>query len=142
MQKSLWIVSTGILFSSMLVPAAGRWAQDTPPAPAAPAATNPVKPTADSQAKAAKLYADDCAFCHGANGNGKTDLATAMQLTLPDMTNPTAMADKTDAELFTIIRKGKDKMPAEDTNRVKKDDDIWNLVIYLRNLSRPGTAKP
>jgi len=29
-----------------------------------------------------ELYAVDCAVCHGDNGNGKTDLATSLQVTL------------------------------------------------------------
>ena len=57
------------------------------PPPAAPV-KNPVKPTAESQAKAKALYRMDCAMCHGDNGNGKTDLATNMELTLDDWTHP------------------------------------------------------
>ena len=45
------------------------------------------KVTAESQAKAKKLYAMDCALCHGASGDGKTDLAKDMQLTMIDWTD-------------------------------------------------------
>src|ERR1700691_4849191 len=51
------------------------------PPPAAPV-RNPVKPTAESQSRAKTLYRMDCAMCHGDNGNGKTELATGMELTL------------------------------------------------------------
>ena len=43
---------------------------------AGPDSANPVKPTAVSQEKAKKMYAVDCAVCHGDTGNGKTDLGT------------------------------------------------------------------
>ena len=43
-----------------------------------------------------QMYKFDCSMCHGENGNGKTDLATSMKLTLDDWTNPAALANKTD----------------------------------------------
>jgi mono/diheme cytochrome c family protein len=81
----------------------------------------------------------DCALCHGDNGNGKTDLATSMTLTLTDWTDPKSLADKPDGDLFKIIRDGKDKMPPEDAGRAK-DDDVWNLVIYIRSFSKGQSA--
>jgi mono/diheme cytochrome c family protein len=119
-------------------------------APAPPAAapeqaappTNPVKATAESQAKAKGVYQIDCAMCHGDNGNGKTDLATSMSLTLPDWTDPKALANQQDGELFNIIRNGKgDKMPPEGTGRAT-DTEVWNLVIYIRSFSKPQPATP
>jgi mono/diheme cytochrome c family protein len=111
------------------------------PAPAVSGAIqkNPVKPTADSQAKAKSLYQIDCSMCHGDNGNGKSDLATSMSLTLDDWTDPKAFADKPDGELFNMIRNGKDKMPPEDSGRAK-DNDVWNLVIYIRSFSKVPAA--
>ena len=110
--------------------------------PQAAASTNPVKPTAASQDKAKKLYAQDCAICHGDNGNGKTDLATSMNLTLTDWTDPKSLASKPDQELFDDIRKGKgDKMPPEDAGRAK-DADVWGLVTYLRGLSKGQPSAP
>jgi mono/diheme cytochrome c family protein len=125
-----------VVISPALAPTA---AAGSMPLQAAPGSTNPVKPTADSQAKAKKLYTIDCAVCHGDNGNGKTDLATDMQLTLPDFSDPKSLADKSDKELFDIIRNGKDKMPPEDASRAK-DTDVWSLVTYIRGMSKgqPG----
>jgi cytochrome c5 len=108
-------------------------------APAAPASTNPVKPTAASQLKAKKLYAIDCAMCHGDNGNGKSDLATSMQLTLTDWTDPKTLAARPDKDLFDLIRAGKDKMPPEDASRAK-DDDVWNIILYIRGMSKGQSA--
>jgi mono/diheme cytochrome c family protein len=114
--------------------------QEAAQAPAATAAKNPVKPTEKSQARAKELYGFDCALCHGANGNGKTDLAKDMQLKLNDWTDPKSLAAKTDAELFDAIRKGKDKMPAEAEGRAK-DDEVWNLVLYIRAMSKGQPAE-
>jgi mono/diheme cytochrome c family protein len=137
-----------LLLSAMIVlvlgstPAPGRPPQEAAPASAPPASTNPVKPTAASQEKAKALYTRDCAFCHGDNGNGKTDVATSMQLKLDDWADPKTLAAKADQQLFDAIRKGKgDKMPAEDVGRAK-NDEVWNLIIYIRGLSKGQPAPP
>jgi hypothetical protein len=81
-------------------------------------------------------------MCHGDNGNGKTDLATSMQLTLADWTDPKSLSTIQDKELFDVIRKGKgEKMPAEDASRAK-DDDVWALVVYIRAFSKNQPASP
>jgi mono/diheme cytochrome c family protein len=139
--------------SAVLAP--GLSGQETAPAPSAGASTapatspvpaavasprNPGKVTAESQAKAKTLYKIDCAVCHGDNGDGKSDLATSMSLTLVDWTDAKSLSAKPDSELFNIIRNGKDKMPPEDSSRAK-DEDIWNLVVYIRGFSKtPPTA--
>lgn len=113
-------------------------AQDAPAAavaPTPPGTKNPVKPTAESQAKAKKMYGYDCEMCHGATGDGKTDLAKDMGLTLTDLTDPKTLSDKPDAELYDLIKNGKGKMPGEDGPRAKPDD-LWNLVIYVRGLAK------
>jgi mono/diheme cytochrome c family protein len=120
-------------------PAAQTPASQTPAPPPAPSVNNPVKATPESLAKAKRTYGFDCAMCHGANGNGKTDLAKDMQLTLNDWSDPKAFEGKTDGDLFQAIRSGKGKMPAEDASRAK-DDDVWNLVTYVRNMAKKNAV--
>lgn len=151
MLKSTLILFAGALVALAPLASAGRASQQNPapdavaaPQAAVPAPANTmknpiVKPTAEGQAKAKQLYAIDCAMCHNDNGNGKTDLATSMGMTLPDFTDPKALETVSDGALFTLFRSGKDKMPGEDPGRAK-DNEIWNLVIYVRNLSKPQTA--
>jgi mono/diheme cytochrome c family protein len=112
----------------------------TTPAPATPASpatlTNPVTPTSESQAHAKMVYGMDCAICHGEKGNGKGDLVGDMHLTIKDFNDPSGIKAKSDGDLFKIIKNGDDqaKMPAEGPRA--KDQDIWNLVIYIRSLSK------
>jgi mono/diheme cytochrome c family protein len=153
MLKSILLLFTVALIVLASTPRQGRSAQQTTPTPAlaptpsvAPAqpapVKNPVKPTAESQAKAKSLYQIDCALCHGDSGNGKTDVATNMNLTLDDWTDPKILADKEDWELFNIIRNGKSTtMPSEPEGRAK-DVDVWNLIIYIRSLSKPQPPVP
>jgi mono/diheme cytochrome c family protein len=95
---------------------------------------NPVKPTAESQAKARKMYGYDCAMCHGAKGDGKGDLVADMKLVLKDYSDPAALKDLSDGEIFSIIKDGKGQMTGEGDRA--KPDDIWNLVIYVRSLAK------
>jgi hypothetical protein len=46
-----------------------------------------------------------------------------------------------DQELFNTIRHGKGKMPAEEAGRAK-DDEVWNLIIYIRSLAQSAPAAP
>lgn len=94
---------------------------------------NPVKSSPEGIAKAKKIYGMDCAMCHGENGDAKSDLAADYK-NLIDYTKPDALKNRTDGELFYIIRKGKGEMPPED-NRAK-DDDVWNLVHYVRAFAK------
>jgi len=142
MLKLLFALPAVLLFAIMpqepAAPAPGA------PAPAASAAmpadaatlTNPVTPTPESQAHAKMVYGMDCAICHGANGNGKGELVADMHLNIKDFTDPSVLKARSDGELFYIIKNGmdKDKMPAEGPRA--KDQDLWNLVIYLRSLKK------
>ncbi|MDW5264200.1 MULTISPECIES: c-type cytochrome [Acidobacteriaceae] len=107
-------------------------------APAMPAdaktLVNPVKPTADSQTQAKKMYGYDCAVCHGENGNGKGDLAADMKPPLKDYTDPAALKDLTDGEIFYIIKNGKGQMTGEG-DRLNKDG-TWNMVILVRSFAK------
>ncbi|MGA3031653.1 MAG: cytochrome c [Terracidiphilus sp.] len=154
MLKSSLLLFAAVLLVVVCLPLRGRTPQQGTPAPAVeqqPAVTpappvqakNPVKPTAESQAKAKGLYQIDCALCHGDNGNGQTDLAKSMELTMEDWSNPSTLANKTDADLFAVIRNGKGKMPPEDAARAK-DSDVWNLIIYIRKFAsnQPAPAAP
>jgi mono/diheme cytochrome c family protein len=140
MLKPFLFLSAVILLVVTLTPwttlASGSPAQI---APAPPPSTNPVKPTVASQERAKKLFAIDCAVCHGDNGNGATDLAKSMSVTLLDWTDPKSLAGQSDQDLFDIIRKGKDKMPPEDASRAK-DSEVWNLIIYIRAFSKGQPA--
>jgi mono/diheme cytochrome c family protein len=103
--------------------------------------TNPVKPTAASTAQAKKTYGYDCAMCHGSDGDGKGDLAVDMKLKLLDYRDPVALKDKSDGELFYIIKNGMGDMPSEGDRA--KTDEIWNLVIYIRSFAKKeAAAKP
>ena len=146
MFKPFLLLSAVVLFEIAAAPSSALPPQAPHTRPAAKAAQAPSGPTpaqAEAQAmnKAKKLYAIDCALCHGDKGDGKTDVAKDMQLTLDDWTDPKSLASKQDQELFDIIRKGKDKMPPEAEGRAT-DDEVKHLVKYIRTMAVQQPAAP
>lgn len=142
-KTSLWLSCARLIIVSALVFAGALAAQQTQPPATAPEykippedsrKPNPVKPTAESHARGKKLYAVDCALCHGDKGDGKGDMASDIK-NITDFTNPDVQKNATDGDWFYIIRKGKGDMPAEDAGRAK-DDDVWSIVNYLRTLRK------
>ncbi len=144
MLKQLLLLTAVVLFGSTFAFAQAHPSNGSAHGSAAKSAAssekNPATPTADSLAKAKKLYKMDCAMCHGDNGDGKTDVAKSMDLAMSDWTDPKTLADKTDQALFAAIRKGTDKMPAEDKSRAK-DDEVQGLIAYIRSMSKQQPAR-
>ena len=107
-------------------------------------AQNPVKSSPDSLARAKKWWALDCAMCHGANGDGKGETAKDMKLNMADFTNPNTMKDRSDGEIYYIIKNGHNDMPAEGP-RIKTEEG-WDLVNYVRSFAKSkdkdADAKP
>jgi len=95
---------------------------------------NPVKPTPESLTRAKKWWTLDCEMCHSKNGDGKGDTAKDMKLTIADFTDPASLKDRTDGELFYIIKNGHNDMPPEGP-RIKTEEG-WDLVNYVRSFAK------
>jgi mono/diheme cytochrome c family protein len=79
----------------------------------------------------ADLYKAKCASCHGASGAG--DTAIGKNLKLKDLSSA-EVQKQSDAELTTIIEKGKKPMPPYEGKLTK--DQIQELVKYIRTLKK------
>lgn len=97
-------------------------------------APNPVKSSPESLARAKKWWGLDCAMCHNSNGNGQGDTAKEMKLRLVDFTDPKTLKDRTDGQIYYIIKNGHNDMPAEGP-RIKTEEG-WDLVNYVRSLAK------
>jgi cytochrome c5 len=79
----------------------------------------------------ADVYKTKCSACHGKNGAGDTMLGKNLKL------RPLSSDDvqkQSDDELFTIISKGKKRMPPFD--RKLSRDQIHDLVKHIRSLKK------
>ena len=112
---------------------------NTIPADAAQKA-NPVKPSTESIARGKKQYGYDCAMCHGKAGDGKGDVAADMKLGMMDFTNPATLKERSDGELYYIIKNGRGQMPPEGDRGQPKL--LWDMVNYLRWLSNQKSDLP
>jgi cytochrome c6 len=75
------------------------------------------------------LYKSKCQACHGPDGKGET--AAGKKLGAKDFHSP-EVTKMSDAELFDITKKGKEKMPSYDKKLT--DDQIRELIKYIRTL--------
>lgn len=140
MLKPILLLSAASLLVFAPLPTLGSNPQSNSAAPAATAGKS-AKPAADSLAKAKNLYQLDCAMCHGDNGNGQTDVAKGLGATMPDFTDAKSLEGKSDADLFAVIRNGKDKMPPEASGRAN-DAMVQSLIAYIRGMAKGTAATP
>jgi len=102
---------------------------------------NPVKSSPGGLDASKKMYTYACAMCHGAARDGEGDAAASMNLTMKDWHDPAVLSALSDAEIFDLIAKGKDKMPGEGDRL--KTEQTWNMVHYVRSLAKKeGAEKP
>jgi cytochrome c len=95
---------------------------------------NPIKSSPESLSRAKKWWNLDCAMCHGKNGDGKGELAADMKLRIADFSDPNAFKDRTDGEIFYMIKIGNQDMPPEGQRVTPREN--WDLVNYVRSLSK------
>jgi mono/diheme cytochrome c family protein len=141
MLKPLLFASAVVLFGITASSTPGPTPQESTPAHASGQRSSAKAASEKAQARAKEIYTVDCALCHGDTGDGKTDLAKDMQLTLKDWTDPKSLATMSDADMFKFIRTGNDKMPPEPDGRAK-DDEVKSLILYIRNLAKQQPAAP
>jgi mono/diheme cytochrome c family protein len=96
---------------------------------------NPVAATQDSLNTGQQLYQRHCASCHGKNGQGGSgnDLIPAA----PSLIGSQWKHGSSDGEIFKSIKEG---VPP-DFNMTPwgdrlKDQDIWNILNYIRSLAK------
>jgi mono/diheme cytochrome c family protein len=98
------------------------------------AGKSPVPSTPDSIAAGKQIYLRRCASCHAASGEGGpgNDLIPAAPSLVDDQVKV-----KTDSQVFNNIKNGVgpdfNMVPFKDT---LKDDEIWNVVNYLRSIAK------
>ncbi|MDP2809453.1 MAG: cytochrome c [Rhodocyclaceae bacterium] len=77
-----------------------------------------------------------CTKCHGANGDGKGNSASGLEIKPTAFNAPGYLKGRADGQLFFILDKGSPNTDMDpwgtgsDANLSK--DDIWSLIVYLR----------
>jgi mono/diheme cytochrome c family protein len=112
--------------------------QSTKPArggnPEAAKIKNPVASSPDSIAAGRRSYQRLCSRCHGPQGKGDGTGGGSVQP--PDLTDDKWDYGGSDGEIFSAIHDGT-SMDMEGYAERLTDEDIWNVVNYLRSIG-PG----
>ena len=132
---ALLVIAAAIAF---LVTAAAAAAQEPPAEPHAradaQALENPVEPTRESLVAGRQRYVFLCRQCHGNRGAGDGDMSHAGGIP-SDFTDDVWTHGASDGEIFTVIKEGVTADMQGYGNQLR-DEDIWNLVNYIKSLSR------
>jgi len=96
---------------------------------------NPVASSPESIATGKQVYQRYCRSCHGVNAEGGS--GSDISPPAPDLTDAEWKRGGTDGEIFSVIKNGvPPDLSMEPWGDRIKDQDIWNLVNYIRSLSK------
>lgn len=83
-------------------------------------------------------FGGSCATCHGYDGRTPTAVGRSQYPPAPDLGLP-GVQEWSDAELFWIIKHGIRLSGMPGFGRVHSDEEIWNLVRFVRGLDKQKT---
>lgn len=99
--------------------------------------TNPYANSAVSAARGKRIYERDCLACHGRSGRGDGPAASSFAGGMDDLSTLPGAPIFPDGVVAYRIANGKDGMPG--WKGVLSDNDIWDVLSYVRSLRRSGT---
>lgn len=105
---------------------------------------NPFESNSENFIKGESLYQwtaepNPCKVCHGPAGNGFGMMAQGLSPMPRNFTCSETMKEVSDGQMFWIIKNGSPGtgMPAY---KFLSDDEIWKLIIYIRNFEQKKTS--
>ncbi|HEY6371635.1 MAG TPA: cytochrome c [Candidatus Sulfotelmatobacter sp.] len=99
---------------------------------------NPLPASEENIHTGQRDFTSYCMVCHGLDGqNTGVPFAEKMASPVPPLNSPSVQA-YTDGQLHSIIQNGifPSGMPA--SKDAFRDEEIWQLVLYVRHLPPPG----
>ena len=108
----------------------------------ASALANPVPPTPASIAAGKAAYDATCAACHGDRGQGAVRAKLIISIIeeqngkqAPDLTDSQWDHGSSDGEIYTVLKRGLPPTMMPGFDGAVSDENMWNIVNYLRNLA-------
>jgi len=130
------ILMTALIMLSFVVISSRSHAQAKAPWVSPKAAQDVKNPIAGDKASLVdgkKLYATNCAPCHGDKGRGDGPAAAALSPKPADHSSALVQSE-TDGSLFYKLSEGRNPMPAY--KAILNDHQRWALVNYIRTLAK------
>ncbi|MFQ5428373.1 MAG: c-type cytochrome [Thermodesulfobacteriota bacterium] len=93
------------------------------------------------------IYERHCHYCHGQKGLGDGPVGTAITPHPADFVHDSKRMARSDKELFKSISQGKQKkiggeaMSMPRWAHILSEEDIWDVLAYVRELERQGRAR-
>lgn len=117
-------------------------AQTVASQPATTSLRNPVAPTPASIAAGKRAYDANCAACHGPMAQGAVKAGMTISIIEeqrgkqpPDLTDEQSDHGSGDGDVFGVIKRGLPPTMMAGFDGRLPDEDIWNIVNYLRTLA-------
>ena len=136
--QSRFCLSMAVLFTVLIVSSRFALSEEqskqkwnAPPAEAQK--KNPVAANESSRAAGQKIYFKTCAMCHGKTGDADGPAVIELNIHPATLSDP-KLATESDGALFWKITTGKKPMPTY--GKRLSETDRWNLVNYVRTLSK------
>ena len=136
--QSRFYLSIAVLFTVLMASALVALSEEqskqkwsAPPAEAQK--KNPVASNESSRAAGQKIYSKTCAMCHGKTGDADGPAVIELNIHPAKLSDP-KLATEPDGALFWKITTGKKPMPSY--GKRLSEADRWNLVNYVRTLSK------
>jgi mono/diheme cytochrome c family protein len=93
----------------------------------------------ENTATGAQIYTQLCAQCHGIDGKGARSITLSPK---PKDLTSSAVQDNLDATLYRKIHEGRDETPMGSWKHALSDEQIYDVIAYLRTLAGDGTPTP
>ena len=122
------------LGAGLLLGAGATQASDWKAPPEADGYANGIKATAPSVAAGKKVYEEYCALCHGSTGKGDGPTSQTLPVKPANLTDKALIGPQSDGALAWKILTGRGAMPS--WAPVLQEEQVWNLVNFIRSLSR------
>lgn len=100
---------------------------------------NPIPYSRASITQGRGIFLRMCASCHGNDGKAAIDVVADAT----DLTDPKSWRNgTTDGEIYRSTRDGQGQSMPTFRTQIKKDDDLWHLVNFIRSLWPEATRPP
>jgi mono/diheme cytochrome c family protein len=83
-------------------------------------------------------YGMACAFCHGKDGGGPTNIGKAMHPRVEDLRSR-RVQKMSDREMFWVVKNGIRFTGMPGFGHSLSDDEIWQVTYYVRTLGKPSS---
>jgi len=100
---------------------------------------NPLAATTENVRAGQRTFVSYCMVCHGLDGqNTGVPFAEKMAPPVPPLSSQSVQA-YTDGQLHRIIANGISPSGMPASQEIFRDEEIWELVLYIRNLPPKGS---